>query len=413
MKKLMFLVWGITMSISLDAQVVLEGEFNQYLPTGQIWDGTNLIYRSQGKTVAYNSDSGEKAEIFSGYPENLKYQKGLFFIENKKGKFQLWEIGKEEPKLPYEFDYVESWINGVILAGFEQTGKTHAYRIYWISDSGKLLASHSLDSIGISMGLDYAKYRIEKDYYGAFGGIHTVYSEGLIALENPKTKRWGYFDLNLNPIIPMIYSEAEPFFEGLAAVKNEDGFWGYIDSNGNAQIPFKYSIKPGRFSDGLAQVKTVNLKIGFINKQGELLIPTIYDEASLFYKGYSFAMRYGLNSKWVLLNDQGVEEQSPGGQNSPQKSGYLGEKYLDYNPYRTLVDLIDEGLGVFVYGNISRVFTLDGELISEHQDAIIHNLKDGKMLSIERFNPSKNYTDQNGLINSKGEWLIKVKRSEF
>lgn len=50
---------------------------------------------------------------------------------------------------------------------------------------------------------------------------------------------YGYGDINGNVLIKPIYEDARPFFEGLAAVKNEEKY-GFIDNKGNIIIPFQY-----------------------------------------------------------------------------------------------------------------------------------------------------------------------------
>lgn len=78
------------------------------------------------------------------------------------------------------------------------------------------------------------------------------------------------------------YDELTPFSEGMAAVRKGNK-WGYINHEGTLVIPCKYSIKPGRFSEGLACVEApVKPAVQFINKNGEIVLK------GNFYYGVEF-----------------------------------------------------------------------------------------------------------------------------
>lgn len=78
------------------------------------------------------------------------------------------------------------------------------------------------------------------------------------------------------------YDELTLFSEGMAAVRKGNK-WGYINHEGTLVIPCKYSIKPGRFSEGLACVEApVKPAVQFINKSGEIVLK------GNFYYGVEF-----------------------------------------------------------------------------------------------------------------------------
>ena len=68
------------------------------------------------------------------------------------------------------------------------------------------------------------------------------------------------------------------FIEGLAKVR-QDGQWGFIDRNGNIVVPFIYDYVTA-FSGGVARV-VVDGKSGLIDRQGNIVLPIIYDEVWL------------------------------------------------------------------------------------------------------------------------------------
>jgi hypothetical protein len=87
-------------------------------------------------------------------------------------------------------------------------------------------------------------------------------------------KYYGYIDRNGKIKIPPVYSYAEDFSEGLAAVKF-NGEWGYIDKQGNIIIEPQFE-RANEFCEGLAAVK-INGKYGFIDKTGNVAISPKYE----------------------------------------------------------------------------------------------------------------------------------------
>lgn len=83
------------------------------------------------------------------------------------------------------------------------------------------------------------------------------------------SRRWGFYHTKSELlIVPAKFRAAYNFHEGLAAVKKEER-WGYIDIEGNIIIPFDYDVA-GRFQNGQADVvrKGKSFKI---NRKGEPL----------------------------------------------------------------------------------------------------------------------------------------------
>lgn len=89
--------------------------------------------------------------------------------------------------------------------------------------------------------------------------------------------KWGLIDENENVIIPFEYDN--PYFDlqdnFLTAQKDDK--WGIIDYDNNIIVDFVYESEGGRllsFSEGFAIVM-LNNKFGYIDKNGEILIPKI------------------------------------------------------------------------------------------------------------------------------------------
>jgi len=109
--------------------------------------------------------------------------------------------------------------------------------------------------------------------------------------------RFGYINTEGAIVIPMQFEIAQPFSDGLAAVR-VDSKWGYIDKTG------KFVIKPqfksaGPFSEGLApvsnvidtqsQMRSVEEDVApntdFIDKQGKIVFSLPVDFAEPFVNG--------------------------------------------------------------------------------------------------------------------------------
>ena len=89
--------------------------------------------------------------------------------------------------------------------------------------------------------------------------------------------RIGYFvDSEGRFLFTKQFEKVNSFHEGLAQVK-QNGKRGYINTQGAVVIPCIYDLA-GEISEGLAPVEQ-NGKWGYINTKGEEVIPCIYDDA--------------------------------------------------------------------------------------------------------------------------------------
>jgi WG containing repeat len=82
-------------------------------------------------------------------------------------------------------------------------------------------------------------------------------------------------------VLPLQYSDADNFSEGLAAVWVIGQRYGYIDKTGKKAIPPQYHANwpeglDAHFQDG---------KWGYINETGKMIIPPLYAAAHNFSGG--------------------------------------------------------------------------------------------------------------------------------
>lgn len=157
-------------------------------------------------------------------------------------------------------------------------------------------------------------------------------SEGKIAIQND-TGEWGYVDMEKNVLIPHRYDEANPFYDDMAIVII-DGKQGVIDPSGSWILEPDYiDIIPldsyfivhddrGKYlisTDDRTKISNVyddigrgsnirpvklNDKVGFINENGEEVIPLNYDECYTFafWEEYAAVRKQG---EWFYINAQG------------------------------------------------------------------------------------------------------------
>jgi len=130
--------------------------------------------------------------------------------------------------------------------------------------------------------------------------------------------KFGFIDQTGKEIIPIQYTTALNFNEGLSLVK-VDSVWGYIEKEGLDDQLFIYNEgistskkrmnpnlnkqlnkyeKIGNFYEGAAWAIRKN-KYGFIDDNGKEFIPAIYDRAYIFAEGLASVKK---GNKWGYIN---------------------------------------------------------------------------------------------------------------
>lgn len=83
-------------------------------------------------------------------------------------------------------------------------------------------------------------------------------------------EKWGFRDGRGNLPIPLKFTEAHDFCNGLAAVKDENDKWGFIDTSGQYVISPIYTIEPGDYHSGYIRVTDKSNTHFFIDKTGAI-----------------------------------------------------------------------------------------------------------------------------------------------
>ncbi|WP_192350558.1 WG repeat-containing protein [Algoriphagus sp. Y33] len=126
-------------------------------------------------------------------------------------------------------------------------------------------------------------------------GVYSEYKDGW---------KLGYMKLSGEKLTEAVFDEAEPFFDGMAVVGQQDQFgikkYGYINEKGELAIPLIFSIRPSGFASGFAKVKPKDVsefQYAFINKKGEIVFKqTIADIRELGNSEFETFQSYGLTT---------------------------------------------------------------------------------------------------------------------
>lgn len=255
--------------IELDSPLHINGEsFSEGLAKYSTWDPAH------GEVYGYIDTSG-KVQIKARFTYANSFVDGLAavciewqkcgFID-KSGDFVI------EPK----YRYASSFSEGLASAGLEYVV------VGFVNKTGEMV--------------------IEPQFLNNA----TPFREGLSAVCYPHGK-YGYINTEGVLVIPMQFEMAQPFSDGLAAVR-VDSKWGYIDKTG------KFVIEPqfrgaGPFSEGLAPAGNVDFMsatrsdeadptTGFIDKQGKVVFSLPYDTATPFVNGIS-KVRVGIQFGYI------------------------------------------------------------------------------------------------------------------
>jgi hypothetical protein len=384
MKKLILvLLLAIYCPLVSAQEIELEGKFDARLPQAQVWDGRYLGYTFRSSAFFYDTETDQLHEEPNQQLAYMNYKKGLY-LRKVEDKYQLRRVGVEEPIMPYLLSTFTGWFGDSFLGWEELTGPNAGIYAIWYEMGNGVIARHKLADIHRALGFEPEK-EIGFWNFGinrAFNTYTTMYHEGLIALKNPKTEKYQYFDLELKSAFHGEFEGADPFFEGLASVQNQQGLWGFIDSGGVIRIPFIYRQKPGPFHSGLAMVIDRKNQIGFIDQNGVLKIQANYSEATHFYKGKSIAMRAGLGGYRVILSTDGTEEKFPCESCMTQKSLFGTELNSNYYPRQDIRDIMDEGKLILQKGFQRMIINLNNQPLSAEL-AMIKDIIEGKAIVVE------------------------------
>ncbi len=162
---------------------------------------------------------------------------------------------------------------GILLAGLfliYPVSAEESYDYLYPFENGYARAVENLKWGLLDENLDLA-VDFTWDYIGTLSENRRIVKKGDL---------YGFIDEKNAVVVPPAYSQVYTFSEELCAVKNAEGKWGYIDPQGDLRIPCMYDVA-NDFSCGLALVKTED-GYGYIDDENRFVIPAEYEEAYPF-----------------------------------------------------------------------------------------------------------------------------------
>ncbi len=182
---------------------------------------------------------------------------------------------------------------------------------------------------------------------------------------------YGFLNSKGKTVKEAKYTYASDFFNGKSNIII-DSIPGLLFKDGNEKMFPNFNATYWYKDDlGLA---TKDKKYGFINKNGDIIVPLKYEDAFPFYKGYAAIKS---NDKWNYINEQGQ---------------VLFSDSLIFN-YRPIID--DKA-----------VFMVSGNKV-EKRKRMHSEDRTGSQVFVEYLNQIKKQQLKEGLINTNGKIIIK------
>jgi hypothetical protein len=317
--------WGY---INRSGEVVIKPQFDA---AGSFADGLALVrYPPRKKPLKPGEKKPELVEGI-GFIDNTgkvvieldnplhingeSFSEGLTMYwtwDSEKGNVYGYIDTSGKVQIKARFTFAHSFVDGLAAVCIEQkcgfinkTGEfaiEPKYRVNQSFSEGLALAGLEYDTVG------FVNKNGEMVIEPQFANNGPQFHEGLAAVSFSQGK-FGYINTEGVIVIPMQFEMAQPFSEGLAAVR-VDSKWGYIDKSG------KFAIEPqfrgaGPFSEGIAPAGTVdflsvsrseeeeaNASTGFIDKQGKRVFSLPFDIASPFVNGIAM-VRVGIQLGYI------------------------------------------------------------------------------------------------------------------
>lgn len=177
-------------------------------------------------------------------------------------------------------------------------------KCYDFSEGGLALVYYSkrnhYDIINLNgdvLDVEPEKFIVKEGFgYGAQG-----YSSGMLVIRIKK--RWGSIDTKGKVIVPVKYDFISKFIDGYATARLKDEFY-VIDSIGKETLIKEDDItKISKFSKDRALYTNKKGLMGFVNKQGEVVIPAKYKKVGYFNAGVAWARN--MDGKIGFINKKG------------------------------------------------------------------------------------------------------------
>lgn len=282
--------------------------------------------------------------------------------------------------IPFEFDAIVAGEGGESLEfndfseGLAAISKNDKYgfidtkgkvviepKYEWASSFSNGLAIVSAE--GLYGAIDKQGKTVIPFEYQALANFHDGFATAARPPKDPEDyeSKYGLINKQNEVVIPFMYESMGNLSESLIAVK-KDGKWGYVDTKNKAIIPItlKYEMV-NDFSDGLAAVfsyeeNSDNLKYGYIDKTGKLVIPMQFikaywdDSEGIIDFNNGIAVVNDKEGRTFCIDKKGSETQCPDGigvtdnqlddETDDLEEGTLDEKSADAPQFVAITDYI-------------------------------------------------------------------------
>ncbi len=299
--------WAIVKNKGKYTFIGKKGNLMSKFTFDKCYDFENKIAKvEKDKKAAYISDSGK---IIMGWYKVRKYYqkeppKGLIVV--KYGRKYGFETLNGRRIIPAKFDYAENFSEGLALV------KNNPKKMY-VTKEGKLVDPAKADkkNIRYDLGYGHSGAPVEKTKWNC---AYIDYSGDIVlnldsyddagSFVNGKARVVKNDKYNFINKKGKLIGNWHSFVDNYHA-KFENGKFGFIDKNGNTVIPYKFDYAED-FKNGIAKVRIGDRKTGkyaYINLKGQYKTK-LYQNLTDFKNNIAYAEN---NNKYVLIDTSGKE----------------------------------------------------------------------------------------------------------
>ena len=214
--------------------------------------------------------------------------KGNIAIEYTYREAGSFHCGRAMIRTGSAYGYIDVYGNLAVSAKWRKAGDFSQDLAFAISDEYERDRAYIIDKVGEKVATLGTALR------------GSGFSENFAVVCDHDT---SYYYMNTlgKSAFQITFLDAKAFSEGLAAVKNEEG-WGYINKLGSFEVQAQYA-QAENFSEGCAAVlDRTSGKWGYINVKGATLIEPSYDSAEAFVDGFAIV---SIGNEYYLVDQSG------------------------------------------------------------------------------------------------------------
>lgn len=322
--------------------------------------------------------------LFVGYVQAQTY-----LVQIKSADTKKWGYANEKGELVIPANYAKCYEFTPDGLATVQDPKTKQYQ--FINTKGEALATEIKGFQLIS----------------AFGFDVQGFSEGFVPIK--VNNKWGYLNTQGKLAIAAQYDKVLEFTEGHAAAKKGNAYV-ILDTKGN-ETPVSNVADIKRFSEGLAPFVDASKKTGFINPQGQIVIPAQFESVGYFKSGLAWARTADKKIGYITKTGEwAIQPKFDVAKDFDATGTYARVRTGDKWSYTTAKGELFYVSDTEQYGD----FTEGLSTGKRNQKMGFYNLK-GQWVIEPRFDNVREFKngfaavkdgEKWGVINTKGEWVI-------